>query len=125
MLALANGEPARSRGLKKAAADWQARATFGTRSLERFRLYGLYYAPPTLIAITARRCISAIIASASDAVLEGLHTRTQSFVVRPWGLRTPTPGSRQLVILTAAIELLIAASTCHNKRLTHIFSHIY
>lgn len=93
-----------------------------TLSLERFRLYGLYYTPPTLIAITVRRCISAIIASASEfAVLEGLHTRTQSFVVRVYELLR----SRQLVILTAVVKLLIAADTRHSKRLTHMFSHIY
>lgn len=115
-------DPAQSRDLKKGKRRLAgAGHVRNTRSLERFRLYGPYYTPPTLIAITVRRCISAIIAFASN--VEGLHTHTQSFVVRPWGLRTSTRDSRQPVILTAAVKLLIAAGTCHSKRSTHIFSH--
>lgn len=63
---------------------------FGTCSLERFCLYGLYYKPTMLIDITARRCISAIIAP-SDAVLGGLHMSMRSFYSSAmWGLQTPT-----------------------------------
>lgn len=52
--------------LEKAASrsDERSADTFGPRSLGRFCLYDLYYKPPMLIAITARRCVSAIIAQA-------------------------------------------------------------
>lgn len=102
---------------------------FGTRlrarERERVRLYGPYYTPPTLIAITAKRCISAIIASASDAVLEGLHTRTQSLAVRPLGVyEPPPPGSRQLVIPTGRCKIINCGYTSWRAIDTLIFPYV-